>query len=95
MPGDIYFNDREKGLELSSIVTTDPPIAEACILLVEDYEPNRLVAHTFLEEFGYICDIASNGIEAVEKVKTGYYVAVLLTRQINSFCFFAKNKIFV
>ncbi len=53
------------------------------ILLVEDYLPNVLVAQTFLEEFGYKCDIASNGYEAVDKVKNGSYAAVLMDVQMH------------
>jgi CheY-like chemotaxis protein len=39
------------------------------VLLVEDYEPNVLVAGTFLEDLGYNYEVARNGIEAIEKVK--------------------------
>ena len=53
------------------------------VLLVEDYEPNVLVAQTFLEDFGYRVDVAVNGLEAFEKVKTGRYVAVLMDVQMH------------
>lgn len=48
------------------------------VLLVEDYAANVLVATTYLEMFGYECDVASNGVEAVEKAKTGIYFAILM-----------------
>lgn len=41
------------------------------ILLVEDYSPNVLVTRTILEDFGYDCDVAVNGQEAVEKTQGG------------------------
>ncbi len=54
------------------------------VLLVEDYAPNVLVATTFLEQFGYAYDTASNGMEAVEKVKSGApYVSVLMDVQMH------------
>ena len=56
-------------------VAATPSAAHAarrpCVLLVEDYAPNALVASAFLEQFAYDCDVATNGVEAVEKVKTG------------------------
>ncbi len=53
------------------------------ILLVEDYAPNVLVAGTFLEQFGFSYDVASNGIEAVERVRSGSYAAVLMDVQMH------------
>ncbi|MDE3059925.1 MAG: PAS domain S-box protein [Pseudomonadota bacterium] len=38
------------------------------ILLVEDYQPNILVAATILRQMGYHCEVARNGQEAVEKL---------------------------
>ena len=53
------------------------------ILLVEDYEPNVLVATTFLEGFGYGVDVANDGLQAVEKMKHGVYVAALMDVQMH------------
>ena len=53
------------------------------VLLVEDYAANVLVATTFLDYFGYAYDLAKNGMEAIEKVKTGDYVAVLMDVQMH------------
>ena len=53
------------------------------VLLVEDYEPNILVATTFLEDFGYYVDIANNGLEAFEAVQKRDYVAVLMDVQMH------------
>jgi CheY-like chemotaxis protein len=52
------------------------------VLLVEDYAPNILVATTFLDCFGYAYDTASNGIEALAKIETGKYFAVLMDVQM-------------
>ncbi len=56
----------------------------ACILLVEDYPANILVATTFLEQFGYSYEVAHNGLEAVEKIKNGArdYAAILMDVQM-------------
>jgi CheY-like chemotaxis protein len=48
------------------------------ILLVEDYAANALVAATFLEGFGYSCDTASSGAEALEKFTAGSYALILM-----------------
>jgi signal transduction histidine kinase/ActR/RegA family two-component response regulator len=56
--------------------------AQSRILLVEDYKPNILVAATYLEQFGYLCDIAENGREAVEKNATHQYAAILMDVQM-------------
>ena len=53
------------------------------VLLVEDYEPNILVAGAFLDEFGYRFDVARNGMEAFEKVKETPYAAVLMDVQMH------------
>ena len=54
----------------------------ARILLVEDYEPNIIVAGTFLEEFGYDYDVAANGLEAIEKFKTGGFGLIIMDVQM-------------
>ena len=53
------------------------------VLLVEDYEPNILVAQTFIEDFGYGVDIARNGLEGLEKARCGSYVAILMDVQMH------------
>lgn len=39
------------------------------ILLVEDNPVNQLVASALLEQFGFSCDLAGNGLEALEALK--------------------------
>lgn len=52
------------------------------ILLVEDYEPNILVATNILESFGYPYDIARNGQEAINQYAISNYSAILLDVQM-------------
>ena len=54
-----------------------------CILVVEDYAPNVLVVGFFLEDFGYRFDVASDGQEALEKIKQNSYAAVLMDVQMH------------
>lgn len=48
------------------------------ILLVEDYEPNVLVATIYLEELGYEHDVARDGVQAVDKARLSDYDAILM-----------------
>ena len=48
------------------------------ILLVEDYEPNVLVATSMFNNFGYRYEVARNGQEAMEKFSSGKYSFVLM-----------------
>ena len=54
-------------------------ILDKKILLVEDYEPNIVVAGYVLEELGYEYDVARNGEEAIEKFNdfSGYSVVLM------------------
>jgi len=52
------------------------------ILLVEDYEPNILVATVMLKNFGYRYEVARNGQEAVDKFSPGKYSLILLDVQM-------------
>lgn len=52
------------------------------ILIVEDFEPNALVASSFIEQFGYDYDIARNGHEAIDLVKKHNYFAILMDVQM-------------
>ncbi|MFN8693177.1 MAG: ATP-binding protein [Holosporales bacterium] len=48
------------------------------ILLVEDYEPNILVATIMFDNFGYHYTVARNGVEALERFRTGEYSIILM-----------------
>jgi CheY-like chemotaxis protein len=52
------------------------------VLLVEDYEPNILVAGTMLEQMGYDYEVAGNGIEALRKFSQGHYDVILMDVQM-------------
>jgi CheY-like chemotaxis protein len=52
------------------------------ILLVEDYEPNILVATIMLQNFGYRFEVAHNGQEAMDKFLPEKYSLILLDVQM-------------
>ena len=52
------------------------------ILLVEDYALNQEIIVNLLKESGIIIDIANNGLEGVEKFKTGKYELILMDIQM-------------
>jgi PAS domain S-box-containing protein len=54
-----------------------------CLLLVEDYPANVLVATSLLEDFGYAYEVASNGKEALQRLQNGTsYDLVLMDVQM-------------
>ena len=52
------------------------------ILLVEDYSPNILVATVMLEQLGYPVEVATNGMEAINKVQNHKYALILMDVQL-------------
>ena len=52
------------------------------VLLVEDYQPNALIAGIYLEQFGFAYDLVKSGQEALEKIKATNYSAVLMDIQM-------------
>jgi CheY-like chemotaxis protein/anti-sigma regulatory factor (Ser/Thr protein kinase) len=51
-------------------------------LLVEDHDPNVLVATSFLDAFGFDADVAGNGLQACEMAKQKAYDVVLMDVQM-------------
>ncbi|ESQ79627.1 PAS domain-containing hybrid sensor histidine kinase/response regulator [Asticcacaulis sp. YBE204] len=77
LPDDVALPSIAEVLENTLRHKKQPPV-----LLVEDYEPNILVASTFLEAFGYRVDVARNGLEAFEKIKHHTYIVALMDVQM-------------
>jgi len=63
---------------VSSTIESDPGIGTADVLIVEDNHVNRLVVEKMLEEFGLTTDVACNGLEGVDKAKSGTYGLILM-----------------
>jgi signal transduction histidine kinase/CheY-like chemotaxis protein/CHASE1-domain containing sensor protein len=62
--------------------TDDATAQRPHILLVEDNESNQVVASHFLRKAGCTLDIAANGQDAVNMIKTGHYDMVLMDCQM-------------
>ena len=62
-----------------------PDFSGKRILLVEDNQMNQILAENILTSVGFAVDIASDGTEAVEKMKSasdGYYDIILMDIQM-------------
>ncbi|MFO0875983.1 MAG: PAS domain S-box protein [Gemmataceae bacterium] len=57
-------------------------IRGARLLVAEDNEINQQVAREILESAGFVVELASNGVEAVEKVRSSTFDAVLMDIQM-------------
>jgi PAS domain S-box-containing protein len=60
----------------------DSEIKNVKVLVVEDITLNQLLMRTLLDEFGFECDIASNGKIAIDKLNAGNYDIVLMDLQM-------------
>ena len=79
LPVDAADSDRKNHYQ-ENIIYLDREANNAMlpILLVEDYEPNILVATTMFDNFGYHYIVARNGFEALEHFATGRYSVILM-----------------
>jgi PAS domain S-box-containing protein len=66
----------------AALLELDPEIKNIKVLVVEDIALNQLLMRTLLDEFGFGCDIASNGIIAIEKLRSHTYDIVLMDLQM-------------
>ena len=60
----------------------DTDLKNIKVLVVEDIALNQLLMKTLLDEFGFECDIASNGKIAIEKLKKNVYDIILMDLQM-------------
>jgi CheY-like chemotaxis protein len=64
------------------IVELDPGITNIKVLVVEDIALNQLLMRTLLDDFGFECDIATNGKIAIEKLQVKTYDIILMDLQM-------------
>lgn len=64
-------------------ITAKQPNTGRNVLLVEDYEPNVMVASTMLDMLGYNFDVARNGLEALQKFVQSRYDVILMDVQMH------------
>ncbi len=83
LPVEATDSDSEKHYQENIIYLDMQANAKALpILLVEDYEPNVLVATIMFNNFGYRYEVARNGQEAIERFAPGKYSIVLMDVQM-------------
>ena len=60
------------------------PLAQGdrCVLLVEDHALNQRLAYNYLNSYGLEVEVASNGLEALDKLKTRSFDLVLMDIQM-------------
>jgi len=64
------------------LVELDTDLMNIKVLVVEDIALNQLLMRTLLDDFGFECDIAANGIIAIEKMQTKPYDLILMDLQM-------------
>ena len=60
----------------------DPDMKDIRVLVVEDIALNQLLMKTLLDDFGFECDIADNGLIAIEKLSSNTYDVILMDLQM-------------
>jgi PAS domain S-box-containing protein len=79
----LSFQKTEKDVEGEKVlVAIDKTIKHIQILVVEDISLNKLLMKTLLDDFGFDCDIVSNGKEATEKLQYKNYDLILMDLQM-------------
>jgi PAS domain S-box-containing protein len=64
------------------ILELDPEITNIKVLVVEDIALNQLLMRTLLDDFGFECDIATNGKIAIEMLQSKSYDIILMDLQM-------------
>jgi PAS domain S-box-containing protein len=67
---------------VSEIVELDPGITNLKVLVVEDIALNQLLMRTLLDDFGFECDIATNGKIAINMLQAKSYDIILMDLQM-------------
>ena len=80
--GDLSEAEASSAAIAQAAIAVEEAVREFKILLVEDNPTNQLVAKRLLQKFGYGCDTAKDGQEAVDAVRVCDYDLVLLDCQM-------------
>ena len=79
----LSFQKTKSNVELESeLIKLDPELSNLKVLVVEDIVLNQLLMRTLLDDFGFECDIASNGKIAIDKIQNNRYDIVLMDLQM-------------
>ncbi|OFZ08190.1 MAG: hybrid sensor histidine kinase/response regulator [Bacteroidetes bacterium RIFCSPHIGHO2_02_FULL_44_7] len=77
-----FLKSDETALPIEEMIEWDEEIKNIRVLVVEDIPLNQLLMKTLLDEFGFHCEIASNGRIAIEKLKSMEFDVVLMDLQM-------------
>ena len=77
-----FHKTKEEAPAIAETAEMDDEITEISVLVAEDIPLNQLLMRTLLDDFGFKCDIASNGKIAVEKLMANSYDIVLMDLQM-------------
>ncbi len=77
-----FLKTNKEAESVEVIAEMEPEIKNIKILLAEDMKLNQLLMRTILEDFGFTCDIASNGKIAIEKLAVNSYDLILMDLQM-------------
>jgi CheY-like chemotaxis protein len=64
------------------VAVYDKSVSNIKILVVEDIQLNQLLMRTLLDDFGFACEIASNGKIAIGKLQENEYDLILMDLQM-------------
>lgn len=86
------FEKTTKKVHEPEIMELNSDIKNTKILVVEDMELNQLLMKTLLDDFGFECEIASNGKIAIDKLKDKSYDIILMDLQMPEMNGFVATK---
>ncbi len=76
-------DSRDREVLMPASAVSDAADKKPCVLLVEDFEPDAMIAAHFLKKLGYACDVAQSGEEALEKFSAGRYSVLLIDMRMS------------
>ncbi|MDD3323202.1 MAG: ATP-binding protein, partial [Paludibacter sp.] len=77
-----FLKTKAESPDVIEIVELDTNIKNVKVLVAEDIKLNQLLMKTLLDDFGFECDIASNGKIATEKMESNSYDIILMDLQM-------------
>ena len=77
-----FLKTNENVETIEETIELDTDIKNIHVLVVEDIALNQLLVKTLLDDFGFECDIASNGKIAIEKLQCNEYDIILMDLQM-------------
>jgi CheY-like chemotaxis protein len=77
-----FLKTKAEAASEDELLELDSEIKGIKVLVVEDIRLNQLLMKTLLDDFEFECDIADNGLIAIERLKTRSYDIVLMDLQM-------------